>query len=410
MKLDVDHARSFFPALATDWALLDNAGGVVPPRTVLERIFEYGAAMQVQLGATHELSVRAGAAVAAGRAAVATLLGADPDEIVLGSSTTMNVYVLARALAPLLAPGDAVVVTDLDHEANVGAWRRLAERGVEIREWKMRPESAALHVDDLEPLLDRRTRLIAFTHCSNLVGEILDPRPVVERARAIGAMTCVDGVAFAPHRRVDVRALDVDFYLVSLYKVFGPHSGALYARRDRLLELRGQNHFFIGEDALPYKLTPGNVNHELTASLSGISEYLAALHERHWPGVEGAPAARLERVWDLVARHEETLVEPLLAWLRGHPRVRLLGPTSSSRDVRTSIVSFVVDGMAPRDVVRETDARRVAIRHGDFYARRAVDALSLGDRGGVVRASLVHYNTPSEVERLVGALEGALKT
>ncbi len=408
VELDVEYARSFFPALRTGWALFDNAGGVVPPHTVVDRIAEYGRTVQVQLGATHELSARATDLVAKGREAVAQLLGADPDEIVLGPSTTMNVYVLAQALRPRLSRGDAVVVTNLDHEANVGAWRRLSEHGIEIREWRLRPETASLHVEDLDPLLDHRTRLVAFTHCSNLVGEIVDVPAVVRRARAVGALVCVDGVAYAPHRRLDVRALDVDFYLVSLYKVFGPHSAALYARRERLLELASQNHFFIGDDAIPYKLTPGNVNHELVASLPGIVEYLDALHERHWPAVAGSLAARLDRTFDLMARHEEALARPLLEWLGTRPGVRVLGPPTADPDRRTCIVSFVVEGRRSDEIVRVTDAKGVAIRWGDFYARRAIEALSLGHAGGVVRVSMVHYNTPAEVKRLIEALDVAL--
>lgn len=409
-RLDLPFVRSHFPALARGWALFDNAGGSVAPQQVIERVREYMSRHHVQLGASYAISAEATQAVHIGIAAGAALIGADADEAVIGPSSTMNVYVLAQALASRFQPGDAIVVSNLDHEANVGAWRRLARQGVEIREWRLRPETMRLEIEDLEPLLDERTRLVCFTHVSNVVGAIHDVAAIARKAHAAGALVCVDGVAYAPHRLVDVKALDVDFYMVSLYKVYGPHLGLLYVRRDHLAALENQNHFFLGANELAYKLEPGYVNHELTAALPGILEYFEALALHH----HGAAAevddttARLARVFEDITAHEERLVTPLLAYLASKPGVRVLGPTSSDAAVRVPTVAFTVEGRHASEIPARLDQEHVAIRWGDFYARRAIDALGLGERGGVVRASMVHYNTEDEVARLIDALDRVL--
>ena len=296
---DVEFARSHFPALTDDWALFDNAGGSVPLAGVIERVRDYMSRWQVQLGATYQHSATATALVAEGRRAMARLVNASADEVVIGPSSTMNVRTLSRALLPLFSPGDEIVVTNLDHETNIGAWRALEAEGLVIREWRFDPERLELTLEGLEPLLSQRTRLVCFTHCSNLVGTVHDAAAIIRRVHEAGALACVDGVACAPHRRVDVKALDADFYFLSIYKVFGPHLGVLYGKRDLLLRARGQNHFFIPEGELPCKLEPGNVVHELTAALPAILEYLLALDERHHPDSPaagaGAARARLRR-------------------------------------------------------------------------------------------------------------------
>ena len=404
--LDVERARALFPALASDWALMDNAGGSAPARHVIERVAAYMATTPVQHGASYPLSLEAAARVAEGRAAAARLVNADPGEVVLGSSATVLLRRLAEALSPLWAPGDEVVVTDLDHEANIGPWRNLAAQGIVVREWGLNRESEALEPADLEPLLNARTRLVAFTHCANVVGTIHDARAIVERVHAAGALACVDGVAFAPHRRVDVRALGADFYTVSLYKVFGPHVGLLYGRRALLEAARGTNHFFVPEDDVPRKLEPGSVPHELAAGLPGILECFAEL--RGLPDAAALTAAELDAFWADTARHEARLVEPLLAFLVAHPRVRVIGHPEADPARRVATVAFTVDGRASSDVATALESERLAVRWGHFYARRAMQPLGVDPDQGIVRVGLAHYNTPDEVARLVRALDGAL--
>jgi cysteine desulfurase family protein (TIGR01976 family) len=406
-RFDVGFARSHFPALTDDWALFDNAGGSVPLAGVIERVRDYMSHWQVQLGATYHHSATAAALVAEGQRAMARLVNASPDELVLGPSSTMNVRTLSRALRPLFSPGDEIVVTNLDHETNIGAWRALEAEGLVIREWRFDPGLMELTLAGLEPLLHQRTRLVCFTHCSNLVGTLHDAATVIRRVHDAGALACVDGVACAPHRSVDVKALDADFYFLSIYKVFGPHLGALYGKRDLLLRARGQNHFFVAEDEIPYKLEPGNVVHELAAALPAVLEYLLALDEHHHPGSSAPEPARLARVFADITAHETTLVAPLLDFLRSRRGVRVLGRTAAGAH-RAPTVSFVAEGRDSSEFPARLEAERIAIRYGHFYAHRAIEALGLHPRNGVVRVSMAHYNTPAEVGRLIAALDRAL--
>ncbi len=405
---NLEFVRSHFPALSDDWALLDNAGGSPPLRGVIERVRDYMSRWQVQLGASYPLSATATEMVAEGHRAMARLVNAGPDEIVLGPSSTMNVRILARALLPMFSPGDEIVVTNLDHETNVGAWRELEAEGLRIREWQFDSGTLRLTLEGLEPLLNDRTRLVCFTHCANVVGSIHDAAAMIRRVHQAGALACVDGVAYAPHRRVDVKALDADFYFLSIYKVFGPHLGMLYGRRELLRKARGVKHFFIGEDEVPYKLEPGNVVHELAASLPAIPEYLLALDERLFGAGALSEQARFDRVFGAIAGHEASLAAPLLDFLKTRSGVRILGERAADPALRVPTVAFVVEGRHSGEIPPLLDPQKIAIRFGHFYAYRAMEALGLHGRGGEVRVSMAHYNTPAEVARLIAALDRAL--
>ncbi len=405
---DIDFARSQFPALSTEWALFDNAGGSPPLVGVIDRVTDYMRTCQVQLGASHALSALASERVHAGQQAAAWLMNAEPDEVVIGPSSTNNVRLLARALQPLFEPGDEIVVTDLDHECNVGAWRDLATEGVVVREWRFDRDRHELTQDGLAQVLSPRTRLVCFTQCANVVGTVHDAAAFVRTIHAAGALACVDGVAFAPHREVDVRAIGADIYYLSVYKVFGPHLGLMYVQRDLLRRARSQNHFFIPQDAGSYRLQPGNVVHELTASLAAIPEYLLALDQRHHGPDDMAPRARLARVFEAMTEYEEDLVRPLLAFLKGRRGVRVLGHISPDAALRVPTVAFVVEGRDSAEIPAALDRDQVAIRFGHFYAHRAMSALGLHANNGVIRASLAHFNTAAEVDRLIQALDRAL--
>ncbi len=402
--LDLSYVRGHFPALSDEWALFDNAGGSVPLRGVIDRVQDYMSQWQVNPGASYGLSAHATTLVAEGARAMATLVHAGPDEVVLGGSSTLLLRLLASALAPRFAPGDEIVVTNLDHESNIGPWRDLAERGLVIREWRFDLASGELTLDGLKAVLGSRTKLVAFTQVSNLVGTIHDAAAFVRLIREAGAMACVDGVAFAPHRRVDVEALGADFYLVSLYKLSGPHVGLLHARRDRLRETKSLNHFFLGDHPGPYGLQPGNVNHELTASLPALLEYYDALG-RHQ---DAAGADPLASAFEAIALHEAALALPLLDFLSTRKRVRLLGLRGTDPARRVPTISFTVEGRDSETIVRALDDAKIATRFGHFYSYRAAEALGVLGQNGFVRVSMAHSNTPAEVARLIEALERAL--
>ncbi|MCA9629072.1 MAG: aminotransferase class V-fold PLP-dependent enzyme [Myxococcales bacterium] len=406
--LDVGFCRRQFPALGSDWALLDNAGGSVTPRQVTARITEHLERRMVQLGASYPLSEESTARVLQGREAVAALMNATRDEVVLGASTTQNLGLLARALR--LAPGDEVVVSNLDHESNVGCWRQLEARGVVVREWRAAgsaedPGSVELRFEELEPLLGSRTRWVCFSHCSNLVGAVHDVATLTRQIQRSGARVCVDGVAYAPHRAIDVRAWGVDAYAFSLYKTYGPHLGALFLKRELQEELTPQNHFFIDDEDPAYRFMPGGVSHELAAGLPGILEYLDAVHAHHFPeGTGSGVRERLQAVFELFGAHEARLSAALLEILASLPEVRVLGPASASDPRRAPTIGFWRPGLHSSRVPEALDARQVAVRWGHFYAHRLVGALGLHEQGGVVRASFVHYNTLEEAARLGAAL------
>jgi cysteine desulfurase family protein (TIGR01976 family) len=400
MNLDLDAVRAAFPALDGEWTYMDNAGGSQCLRSVAERITDYLLRCNVQHGASYEPSVRAGERLLRAQARLAEFVGArEPREIVFGASTTQLLANLAASISRRLAPGDEVVVTDVDHEANVGCWTRLQERGIVVRTWPVHRETLALRREELDPLLGPRTKLVCFTAASNVVGTLHDVASLVRRIHEAGALSCVDAVAFAPHRLLDVRAWDVDLLAFSTYKTYGPHLGVLYGKAEVLLGLPGINHWFIRDDDIPYKFQPGNACFELSDGASAVVDYLESLG-----GGAGTTRERLAAAFDAICRHEEALAERVLAFLRSRRDVTIHGSALSSRTQRVPTISFTVQGRSSESIVRALDARRIGARHGHFYARRLVERLGLPPADGVVRISLVHYNSLAEADALVRAL------
>ena len=421
--LDVAWVRSRFPALDGAWAFLDNGGGSQIVQPVLDRMHEFLTTSNVQLGASYAPSRLASERLDGAQRAVATLVNArHPDEVVMGPSTTALLRTLAASVGRALEPGDEIVVTEGDHEANVGPWLELEREGARIRWWRVDPDTGELPLDALDGLLGPRTRLVAMTHASNILGGINPVREVADRVHDHGAWLCVDGVGFAPHRAVDVQALGVDFYAFSFYKTFGPHHAVLWGRREHLLELPGHAFHFIDEDDVPYKFQPGNVNYELSYSIVGLLEYLEEVAVRC--GMEasdepmglggptesgGRPRRRaVETAFAAIAAHEERLAARLLDFLASREDVRVVGAAGADRDRRVPIVSFVTPRRESRTIVEAVDRHRVGIRYGHFYSARLVEALDLPDPDGVVRVSMAHYNTVGEIDRLVEALHPLL--
>ncbi len=389
-------------------AFFENAGGTFVPQSVIDKVVRYMSETQVQPGGEFAPSILAAERMAESHRLMAEMLNAAPEEVMIGISTSMNVYLLAQAVRHWFAPGEEVVVTNLDHEANNGAWRRLEEFGLKIREWQVNPETADLELDDLDALLNDRTRLVCVSQCSNITGSINDVAQIARRVHNAGALICVDAVAYAPHRKLDVKALDVDFYLVSLYKLYGPHVSLLYGKRELLLKAKRQHHYFIPDDDIPLKLNPGGPNHEFTASLSGITDYFDSVHRHHFPGSNAALHARMAECFDLITAHEQRLAAPFVEFLSSKPGVRIIGRATADHEARVPTFSFVVDGRDSNEFPRHLAKHDVGIRAGHFYAKRLIDALDLDRNNGVVRASMVHYNSPEEVQRLIRHLDEAI--
>lgn len=406
--LDIDYVRSQFPALASGYAYLDNAGGSAVLKPVAERITDYLLNSAVQLGASYSESVDAGARVMQARESVAQLINARyPEECVMGGSTTHLLQILCRAIAPSINPGDEIIVTNCDHEANIGPWVRLCEdRGATLRVWAVNAQSMDLELADLDALLSDKTRYVAMTHASNILGSVNPVAEVARRVHAVGGKLCVDAVAYAPHRLVDVQASGADYYVFSFYKTFGPHFAVLWGQREALLELPSLNHFFIGQEAIPYKLQPGNLNYELSYGCMGISDYLIDIGRRL--GATGSERQLMQAAFDAFEVQEDLLAETLLAFLRETPGVRIIGKSRVTDGDRVPTISFVVEGIQSEAIVRRVDNHRMGIRFGDFYARRLIEQLGLTPYGGVVRVSIAHYNSVDELNRLVEHLAQAI--
>lgn len=406
-QLDMEFVRGQFPALAKDWAFFDNAGGSQTLQGAMDRIVEFLTHRDVQIGGSYEISQLAAEALMDGRRAAQTFVNAArPEEIVFGPSTTVLVQTLAAAMRSQFEPGDEIIVTHADHESNIGPWERLREFGVVIKVWPIDTSSMQLRLEDLAPLMGPRTKLVCVHHVSNILGSINPVGEIADFVHRHGAKICVDGVAYAPHRAIDVTAWDVDYYIFSLYKCYGPHTAIMYGKYELLAELDGLYHYFYGKDKVPGKLEPGNPNYELAYSMTAVVEYVQALGRRAGSDAEGR--ALFEAGFAAIARQEEVLTNRLLDWLGARNDCRVIGDPGNGGNLRVPTISFRVEGVNSGAVARGMDDHKVAIRFGDFHSRRLVERLGEDHDDGVVRVSMVHYNTLAELERMLSALPDVL--
>lgn len=405
--LDSAFVRAQFPAFSeptlAGQAFFENAGGSYACGQVIARLGEYYRRLKVQPYYVFGASREAGEWMDHARARLAEYLQVDSGEVHFGPSTSQNTYVLAQAVRPLLAAGDEIIVTNQDHEANSGAWRRLAAAGMVVKEWRVNPQTGTLDPRDLEPLFSRRTRLLAFPHASNIVAHENPVASICERARAAGVITVVDGVSWAPHGLPDVPALKADVYLFSLYKTYGPHQGLMVVRRGLIDRLANEGHYFNAHEARK-RLVPAGPDHAQIAAASGIADYFDALDAHHHP--HATAIGRPERVRTLLRAAEKPVLAPLLAFLRTRPDVRLLGPANA--EMRAPTVAFVPRRLAPEELGRRLAERGFMVGYGNFYAVRLLEALGVDPAQGAVRASFVHYTTAEEVSGLIEALAGSL--
>ncbi len=410
--LDLAFIRSQFPAFSHPetglWVMAENAGGAYAPSQVVDKLYHFMTATKVQPYWASSPSAEAGRAMDRSQALLAAAFNAEPDEIMFGPSTSMNTYVLAHALRAELSTGDEVIVTNQDHEANVGAWRRLADgnSGIVVREWGVDPETGRLDVKGLEKLLNKRTKLVCVTQCSNIAGEIHDVAALAKLVHKAGARIAVDAVSYAPHMLADMKALDVDFYYCSLYKVFGPHQGLMYVKREHLERIANQGHCF-NADKLGKRLTPAGPQHGEIACASGIIDYLEDVGRHH--GIKGATLGdRVRLTMEAFHSHECRLANRVLDLLRAK-RARIIGPEKAEPHKRAATIAFVPKKTTPEAVMQELTKARIAIGGGaDFYARRLIEAVGVDPDVGVARISLVHYNDDRDVDRLLEALDPLL--
>ncbi|WP_203595318.1 aminotransferase class V-fold PLP-dependent enzyme [Salipiger sp. PrR002] len=398
--LDVDFTRAQFPAFAEpslrDLAFFENAGGSYTCGAVIDRLTRFYRQRKMQPYGPYAPAEAGGAEMDEARSRMAALLGVETEELSFGPSTSANTFVLANAFRRYLKPGEAIIVTDQDHEANSGPWRRLAEEGIEVREWRMDPETGHLDPAALADLLDEKVRLVCFPHCSNVVGEINPVGEICAMIHAAGAYACVDGVSYAPHGFPDVGALGADIYLFSAYKTYGPHQGLMVIRRALGEALPNQGHFF-NAGTLYKRFTPAGPDHAQIAACAGMADYIDAQAAHHGTDARG--------VADMMRSQEVALTAPLLDYLSGRNSVRLLGPSDAERRAPT----VALEHARPAAELNEAlAARGIMAGGGDFYAVRALQAQGVDPEKGVLRLSFTHYTSEAEIAKLIAALDEVL--
>lgn len=418
-EFPIDAIRAQFPALQQPFdgapaAFFDNPGGTQVPQRVIDAVTNCYVHANANKGGHFATSRRVDAIVAEARQACADLLNADVNEIVFGNNMTSLAFQLSRALEAEICAGDEIVVTRLDHDANVAPWLRLAEdTGATARFVDFDVETCTLDMEDMRNAIGERTKLVAVGCASNAVGTVNDVATVVQWAREAGALSFIDAVQWAPHGPIDVRALDCDFLACSAYKFFGPHVGVLYGKRAHLARLRSHNVRPAGESA-PGTWETGTKNHEGIAGTGAAIDYLASIgSEQGGAGANGADASRRERLlaaWSLIGDYERALTRRLIAGLESIRGVEVYGLTDASDEARrVATVAARKRGVAPEALARALGDANIFAWNGDFYAVSAIERLGLDDKGGVLRLGLAHYNTAAEVDRCLAVIDETVK-
>ncbi len=412
--LNVADVRAHFPALAGDAIYFDNPGGTQVAREVLQRMQDYLIQSNANHGGMFRTSRASDAIVAEARQALADFLNAaSPHEIVFGPNMTTLTFHISRSLARTLQPGDELVVTRLDHDANISPWLMVAQdRGCTVRWVNFREQDCTLDMQSLEEQINERTKIVAVGYASNAVGTINDVRRAVELAHRVGALAYIDAVQYAPHRPIDVQALDCDFLVCSAYKYFGPHLGVLYGKYHLLDSLTAYK-------VRPASNEPGEKFETGTQSFEAIAGTLGAMEYLQWLGqtfgasfvsqLSGRYSGRrlaLKQAMATIQEYELELNHSLLETLSSIPGLRIWGITDPHRlEQRVPTFSFTLDGWRPEAVADALGNDNIYVWNGNYYALAVTERLGLEEQGGMVRVGLVHYNTQSEIERLQGAMQ-----
>ena len=408
LALDLTRVRSQFPSLSQTVAgqpavFLDGPGGTQVPQRVIDAISDYLKNSNANTCGAYATSRRTDAVIAGARAAMADLFACDPDEVVFGPNMTTLTFALSRSLGRELGPGDEILLTHLDHDANVSPWRALEERGVTIRFVDVNQEDCTLNMADLAQKLNSRTRVVAVGYASNAVGTINDVREIVRLAHQKGALAYIDAVHYAPHGPIDVRALDCDFLVCSSYKFFGPHMGILYGKREHWQRLQPYK-LRANTNAVPNRWEWGTLNHECIAGIAACVEYLADLGRQVDPSVSTRRAALLA-AYSAIQQHERGLVEMLIGGLLALPGLKFYGISDVAKlDRRCPTVAVRITGHTPLDLATRLGERGIFTWDGNYYALNLTERLDVEKDGGFLRIGLAHYNTAAEVQRLLQEL------
>lgn len=406
--LDLNFIRSQFPAFSEPslqgWAFFNNAGGSYACKPVIDRLTQFYRETKVQPHGFSPASKIAGKKMDESYTRLAAYLNVGEDEVLFGPSTSQNTYVLAQAFREAWSPGDEIIVTNQDHEANSGVWRKLAGEGIVVREWTIDKETGVLNLADLDRMLNEKTRLLAFPHCSNVIAHENPVAEIAAKAHAAGALVVVDGVAYAPHGLPDIDALGADIYLFSTYKTYGPHQGVMVIRRPLLDQLANQGHYFNAEN-LRYKLLPAGPDHAQVAAAAGIADYFDMAYDHHFKETADTPE-RGRQLHNLFQEHEKKLLVKLLGWLKVRDGVRIVGPDDA--EVRAPTVAVTFQDHVPAVVARQLVEHKIMAGAGHFYGVRPLIGMGIPLDTGVLRLSFVHYTTEAEIDQLITALDSVL--
>ena len=406
-RLDTDFVRRQFPAFslppARDTIFMENAGGTYPAGAVCDRLMHFYQCNKVQPYGENPLAGAAGEQMDAGRATIAAILNVPPETLTLGPSTTQNLNTLARASADLLSPDDSIIVSQQEHEANIGAWERLCQQtGAQLLWLPVEAQTGRLQLEKLESLLEKRPKLLCLTHSSNIIGEPQPIEAVARQCREYGARLIVDGVSYAAHGWPDIAAIGADVYCFSTYKTFAVHLGVMVCASDFLAELAPQCHYF--NRPLPAKHLDGaGPDHAAIAALAGLGDYIEASYAHHFDGAADTSLFdKAQALTVLQQAHEQTLCQALLEGLDGLP-LRILGP--QIRTERVANFALTSEKHTPVTMSRALGEQNIAAGCGHFYAKRLLERIGIKDtESGVLRLSFAHYNTADEVRRAVKVL------
>ena len=406
--LDTAWVRQQFPSLQTQVngqpaAFLDGPAGTQVPQQVIDAIQKYLLHDNANTCGAFATSRRNDAMIVDGRQAMADFFNCAPDEVSFGQNMTTISFALARAIGRELNPGDELLVTTLDHDANVAPWRALEEKGIVVRQIDIRETDCTLDMNDLQRKLTKKTKLVAVGYASNAVGTINPVAEIAKLAHSAGALIFVDAVHYAPHGAIDVQALDCDFLACSPYKFFGPHMGTLYGKREHLMRFAPYK-VRPAPDALPDRWETGTQVQELIAGIAAAIEYLATLGRLHDPVAQDRRSALLA-AYRVTHQHEMSLLVKLMEGLQRIDGLKIFGITDPAKfDQRCSTISVRQNGHTPREVATFLGEHGIFTWDGNFYALNLTERLGVQSTGGLLRIGLVHYNTTEEVERLLAAL------
>lgn len=409
MKLDLEFVRSQFPAFSEPtlkgWAFFENAGGSYPCIQFINRLTDFYMKNKVQVYYPYPASTLAGKLMDASYKRMADYLNVDESEIHFGPSTTQNIYVLANAMRPMWKDGDEIIVSCQDHEANAGAWRRLEKQGIKIIEWHVNSETGLLQLDTLENLFSSKTKMVAYPHCSNVIGHINPVKEISKMIHENGAVSVVDGVGLAPHGFPDLKDLGADIYLFSLYKTFGPHLGLMYVAKELAVKMENQSHYFK-EGLLKSKLTPAGPDHAQIAAAGGVIDYFDAVYQHHFDK-KAAPSERNNAVSNLFLEHENSLLKHLLDFLKSRDDIHIVGPENIEN--RAPIVSIIPKNKNIKRVYADLTKHKLMLGIGHFYAVRPLIDMNIEQEPGVIRISFLHYTSMKEMNQLIEGVKAVLK-